>query len=96
MAEKIYNALWNDICMLCPFTRQETKDKIITKHKLLFQEFTLKDSVEKTEIIEYFQKCAADYKYIYENDKYHWTAYFGGRRYEEYLLIIEILQNEVN
>jgi len=93
MAEKIYNELCEDICMMSSFTRQETKDKIITKHKLLFQDFTLKDSVEKTEIIEYFQKCAADQKYVYENDTYHWTSYFAGRRFQEYLLILEILQN---
>ena len=90
MAEELYNAIFNDICMLSVDNKIKTKELIINKHKLILLNLTNKIST-----IEYFNKCAEEQKFIYDNDTYHWTSYFAGRRYNEYLLLIEIL-NEIN
>jgi hypothetical protein len=90
MSQELYDKIFNDISMLSEFNKTRTKQRIIDKHKLIILNLTNKIST-----IEYFNKCAEEQKFIYENDANHWTSYFAGRRYNEYLLLIEIL-NEVN
>jgi hypothetical protein len=91
-AQIFYSTIINDVYNLGNSNEQYIRDTISNNYELLLNEYQNKNDIEKNDIVQYFTNLANIKKNEYETTQ-SWDSYWAGRKYNEYILIIDILSN---
>ena len=91
-AQIFYSTISNDVYNLGISNEQYIRDTISNNYELLLNEYQNKNDIEKNDVVQYFTNLSNIKKNEYETTQ-SWDSYWAERRYNEYILIIDILSN---